>query len=392
MNNNAQLNRRNDLDWIRVLMTFIVILYHCSMFFNPLPWHVKNNELNSTNIYTYTLLAGNWIMPIFFAVSGISAFYALQKRSASSYLKERFLRLGLPLLFGIFILTPPQVYMERVSHQQFTGSLWKFLPHYFDGVYLDIGGQGNFSFFGLHLWFLFVLLIFSCIALPLFVRKRGASPQKPFGLAKLMLLLLPLLMIGTVFNGIANLGGWGLFFYLAIFLYGYFAFSDLTFIIFVRKTGKWTGVIWIVSTVVFTGWAMGFGIPQNGTISSLFFSLLRVVNVWFILLFIFYLGDRYLRGYNRFLRYTSEASMPLYVIHQPVIVSLCFLIYTQDWSVSFKLFFLVSTTCFVILFLFHVIIKRIDVFRVLFGMKKIKKKERDATRSANASGSRISLH
>lgn len=326
------------------------------------------------------MLAGNWIMPIFFAVSGISAFCALQKRSASSYLKERFLRLGLPLLFGVFILTPPQVYMERVSHQQFTGSLWNFFPYYFDGVYLDIGGQGNFSFFGLHLWFLFVLLIFSCIAVPLFVRKRGASLQKPFGLTKFIVLLLPLLIIGTVFNGIVNLGGWGLFFYLAIFLYGYFAFSNLNFIVFVRKTGVWTGAISIVSTVVFMGWSMGLGIPQNGTFPSLLFSLLRVVNVWFTLFFIFYLGDRYLRGCNRFLQYTSEASMPLYVLHQPVIVSLGFLIYPLDWPVSYKLFFLVSTMCIAILFMFHVIIKRIDVFRVLFGMKRMKKTKRDSIR------------
>jgi glucan biosynthesis protein C len=348
------------------------------MFFNPFPWHVKNNELNSTYIYAYTLLVGNWMMPIFFAVSGISAFYALQKRSASGFLKERLLRLGLPLLFGVFILTPPQVYMERVSHQQFNGSLWRFLPHIFDGVYLDIGGQGNFSFFGLHLWFLFVLLIFSCIAVPLLVRRQGASTQKPFGVAKFILLLLPMLIIGTILNGIANLGGWGLFFYLAIFLYGYFAFSDLNFIVFVRKTGMWTGAISIVSTVIFMGWSLGFGIPQDGTIPSLLFSLLRVVNVWFSLFFIFYLGDRYLRGSNRFLRYTSEASMPLYVIHQPVIVLLGFLIYTLDWSVSLKFFFLVSTTCLVILFLYHVIIKKLDLLRVLFGMKKWEKTERDS--------------
>jgi glucan biosynthesis protein C len=380
LDNNTQLNRRNDLDWIRVLATFLVILYHCSMFFNPFPWHVKNNELNSTYIYAYTLLVGNWMMPIFFAVSGISAFYALRKRSASSFLKERLLRIGLPLLFGVFILTPPQVYMERVSHKQFTGSLWQFLPHYFNGVYLEIGGQGNFAFFGLHLWFLFVLLIFSFIAMPLFVRKRGASLQKPFDVPKLMLLLLPLLIIGTVLNGIANLGGWGLFFYLAIFLYGYFAFSDLNFIVFVRKTGMWTGAISLISTVIFMGWSLGFGIPQNGTIPSLLFSLLRVVNVWFSLFYIFYLADRYLRGSNRFLQYTSEASMPLYVIHQPVIVSLGFLIYTLDWSVSLKLFFLVLTACLVILFLYHVIIKRLDVFRVLFGMKKSKRTERTSIR------------
>ena len=61
-------------------------------------------------------------MPIFFAVSGISSYQALQKRSGKQYVKERVARLGIPLIFGVMILTPPQIYMERVSHGQFSGS------------------------------------------------------------------------------------------------------------------------------------------------------------------------------------------------------------------------------------------------------------------------------
>ncbi len=350
------------------------------MFFNPLPWHLKNNELNSTYIYAYTLLVGNWMMPIFFAVSGISAYYALQKRSGSNFLKERLLRLGLPLLFGVFFLCPSQVYMERVSRNQFTGSFWQFFPHYFDGVYLDIGGQGNFPFFGLHLWFLFVLLTFSILSVPLFVRKRETNPQKQFSATRFVFLLLPLLVLGTILNDIANLGGWGIIFYLVIFLYGYFVFSGLNFIVFVRKTGIWTGAISLTSTIVFMGWVLVFDIPQNGSITSLLFSLLRVLNVWFILFFIFYLADRYLTGSNRFLQYTSEASMPLYVLHQPVIVALGFLIYTLDWSFALKLLFLASATFMIIFFLYHVIIKKLNIFRVLFGMKGEIQKVRDSNR------------
>ncbi|WP_456272364.1 hypothetical protein [Bacillus sp. AK031] len=58
--------RRYDLDWIKVIATLFVFLYHRSMFFNPFDWHVKNNELDSTVILTFSLLIGTWIMPIFF--------------------------------------------------------------------------------------------------------------------------------------------------------------------------------------------------------------------------------------------------------------------------------------------------------------------------------------
>ncbi|MFB3166995.1 hypothetical protein P5G62_007715 [Neobacillus sp. 179-C4.2 HS] len=39
------MNRQYDLDWIRVLATLAVFIYHCFMFFNPWAWHVKNMRL-----------------------------------------------------------------------------------------------------------------------------------------------------------------------------------------------------------------------------------------------------------------------------------------------------------------------------------------------------------
>ncbi|KGR78025.1 hypothetical protein CD29_12785 [Ureibacillus manganicus DSM 26584] len=65
MNNISRNLRQHDLDWIKVLATFIVFLYHCSMFFNTFAWHIKNNEINQSTIQFFSLLVGNWIMPIF---------------------------------------------------------------------------------------------------------------------------------------------------------------------------------------------------------------------------------------------------------------------------------------------------------------------------------------
>ena len=81
--------RRHDLDWIRVIATIGVFLYHCSMFVNPFPWHVKNNLTGAGSILVFSLLVGAWIMPIFFAISGISVTYTLKKRTFTQYVKER---------------------------------------------------------------------------------------------------------------------------------------------------------------------------------------------------------------------------------------------------------------------------------------------------------------
>jgi len=180
LNATGQNGRSHDLDWIKVLVMLIVFLYHVSMFFNSYPWHIKNIDINKTYIEVFSLLAGNWMMPVFFVISGIGTFHALRKRNAQGFIKERLLRLGLPLLVGVFVLSPPQVYVERAVNRQFEGSFLSFFPRYFDGLYLEIGGTGNFAFFGHHLWYLLMLLIFSCVTLPFFLKRKQNISEKPF--------------------------------------------------------------------------------------------------------------------------------------------------------------------------------------------------------------------
>ena len=150
--------RRYDLDWIRILGMGTIFFYHCGRFFNLEDWHVKNNVL-SPDITIILAILGIWMMPLFFMISAMSSYYSLTKRSPKQYITERFKRLIVPLIFGIFvIIVPVQVYIERVSHGQFSGSFIDFYPHYFDGLYA-VGG--NFAWMGLHLWYLEFLFIFS---------------------------------------------------------------------------------------------------------------------------------------------------------------------------------------------------------------------------------------
>jgi glucans biosynthesis protein C len=372
LKNSLSSSRQYDLDWIRIIATFIVFLYHCSMFFNPFPWHVKNNNINTSYIFGFSLFVGNWIMPLFFAISGISTYYALKKHESTQYIKERFIRLGIPLLFGVFILSPPQVYMERVNHHQFMGSFLNFIPHYFDGVYLDIGGTGNFAFVGLHLWYLLVLLLFSCLTLPLFTKIKR-SDTKAFGWLHFFVLLVPLILVGT-FLGFLNLGGWDIVFYLLIYVYGYYYFSNQSFRIFIGNSMQLIGLLAIVTSVIFVVWAL-MRIPQNGTFLSLLFMVVRVSNCWFWVFFIFSLAAKYLTFTNKSFKYASEASMPFYVLHQPIIVSLGFMICNLNWSVFEKLIFIVPIAFSIILFFYHFIIKKVNGVRTLFGMKENKRND-----------------
>ena len=364
-----EVKRHADLDWIKVLATLVVFLYHCSMFFNQFAWHVKNNIVNHTYILAFTLAVSAWIMPVFFVISGIGTVFSLRSRSGSKYLKERFSRLGIPLLFGVFILSPPQVYIERITHHQFEGSFWSFFPHYFDGVYLDIGGTGNFAFVGLHLWYLLVLLVFSIFTLPYFKRMVGSEEM---GFSFKHYFFLPLIFFVTAgFLNFLNLGSWGIVNYLVLYIYGFMYFSRESFREFVRGKGTLFGVLSLGMTTLFVSWFM-IGFPLEGPI-SLGYTALRVLSCWNSILFIFYLGDKFLTTSNSFLKYGSKASMPFYVVHQPVIVFIGYFIYRLDWPVAAKLIFLIVIAFITIMLIYQFIIQKSGRLGVLFGIKDRKK-------------------
>jgi glucans biosynthesis protein C len=367
MEKSKPLNREYDMDWIRVIATLAVFLYHCSMFVNPFPWHVKNNEIDSSYILVFSLFVGSWIMPIFFAISGMNVSHAFKRRTNTLYIKERFMRLGIPLIFGVFILTPPQIYIERLTNNQFQGSFFAFFPHYFDGVYLDFNGDGNFAFSGLHLWYLLVLLLFSLFTLPVFRKVRMGGE---FG--RIHLIVLPILLIGSSMIQTLGVGGWDLVYYLLIFTYGFYFFTSPEFKPTIQASINYLVVVAILTSIIYITWFMK-GYPHQDSIADTLFFALKTINCWSLLLCISYLADKYLSFSNRFLQYGSEASMPFYVLHQPVIIFLGFLLRDLAWPLPMKLLVLIPVSFLLIMLCYHFVIRKVNVLRILFGMKGMKK-------------------
>ena len=223
------------MDWLRVLGMMAVFLFHCARFFDTDGWHVKSARTSELVSFLTLIIAVQWMMPLFFVLSGIGAYHSLAVQNWRQFLVSRVKRLAVPLLFGIFVVIAPyQVYLERVSHGQFSGSFWSFYPHYFDGWY---GFGGNFAWMGLHLWYLEVLFVFSVIALPLFLALRSHTGGRLIGALSatmkvpgtIFLLAIPIALMEFIANSPAlkrachgffdqrDFGGWSLLPYLAIF-------------------------------------------------------------------------------------------------------------------------------------------------------------------------------
>src|SRR4030042_2224838 len=164
--------RRYDLDWLRVLAFSGVFLYHCSPFFNNSDWHSKN-ATTSPLVDFFTSIFDLWGMPLIFAISGASIFFALRNGGAIRFLRDRALRLLVPMALGILVLAPPQVYLDRLTHGKFSGSFFEFIPHFFE--------LSNFAWNGVHLWYLMYLFTLTLLLMPLFIWLKRSSAQSALG-------------------------------------------------------------------------------------------------------------------------------------------------------------------------------------------------------------------
>ncbi|NTU64860.1 MAG: acyltransferase family protein [Chloroflexi bacterium] len=377
MTTNTTSQRRYDLDWLRVILIGFVFIFHSGRFFDTGGWHVKNAE-TFFSVQVWTTFLANWMMPAIFVVSGASLFFAM-KGSNGKFIKDKVLRLLVPLVVGAFTHVAVQVYLERVTHHQFIGTFFDFLPHYFDGLY---GFGGNFAWMGLHLWYLLVLFVFSIVLLPLFrlLKGRGAKALNKLGnvlslplavytlaipIALLMVNLSPRTPLGS-----RDMGGWPLPTYMLFFIYGFIVISHPGLQERIKQQ-RWLslglGVIGIA--VLFVIWGAQ-GDPYFG--STRFAQIFTVFGLssWCWVLAIFGFGMKHLTRNSKYLAPLNEAVLPFYVLHQSILIVVGYFVVQWDISAELK-WLIIAPMSFAIIVGLIGIIRRVNVLRFLFGMKPL---------------------
>lgn len=370
------MERRYDLDWLRVIAFALLIFYHIGMFFVPWDWHIKNNILYEWLEYPMLFL-NRWRMPLLFIISGMGTAFSLGKRKPLQFSKERISRLLIPLLFGMVVIVPPQVYIERIAHSQFTGSYFDFWPAYsFEGKY----PIGNLSWH--HLWFLPYILIYSLLLLPIFlfirrnentkiIRLTSKLSETKFGLYWLILPLLLMEWFLDPFFPITHglFDDWfNLSYNLVLFLYGFIFISiQKPFFKTVTKYYKMNLFIGLVSFVFFLYIVQNF---DDGIYRHFIEGFFNQVFMWSWLLGLFGLASKYFKRKSNIIIYCNRAVYPFYILHQTIIIILAYWIMDANWSLLIKLTFLVLGTFIICWLLYELLIKRIKILRIVMGVKE----------------------
>jgi len=367
--------RRYDLDWLRVIVFALLIFYHVGMFFVPWGWHVKNNIIYDWLRWPMLFL-NQWRLPILFVISGMGTYYALGKRTMGKFMWERFLRLGIPLVAGMVLIVPPQVYFERLSEGQFTGSYWHYFTTVaFDGVY----PEGNLSWH--HLWFLPYLLAFSWILAPLFVYLRRCQTtfiewvkrliQKTWGIYAFVI---PLYFVESLVEPFfpvthALVDDWFNFiFSIILFFYGFILIA--TGDVFWQTLTKVKSKAIILGIVGFASQAFIWLFLEDGYLVHFTEAFLKVVNIWSWILVLFAYAAQYLNKPSKGLAYSNRAVYPFYILHQTVTVAIGYYLMDLRWGFLPKAFVLVVGTFGISWLIYDLIILRIPILHPLFGLKK----------------------
>ncbi len=363
------------IDWLRVLAMLSVFLFHSNRFFTTGSWHINNAERSLISDISEQFF-NLWMMPLLFFLSGTAVYFSLKFRAPGEFLKERIVRILVPLVgVGIFILAPIQIYLERLTHGDFNGTFLQFYPHYFDGLY---GFGGNFAWMGVHLWYLMELFLFSLVALPLFITRRGSGESiisrfanrwnRPWVLLLFFLFmgLASVLIDITGLRWTEDMGSWDIFSYFIFFVYGYLIFSNSKLPQIVSKYGLSLLIIAIVLSVIHL---FLFFTPSLQMMYDSWPFDLRGLCAWTWILGLVGVGSRFLNINNKFLGYASEAVLPFYILHQPIILIIGYFVVQWSVGIAVKYLFIVVAAFLAIMVIYELLIRRINVLRFLFGMK-----------------------
>jgi len=373
-------SRRYDLDWLRVLVFALLILFHTGMFYvENWGWHAKS-LYQSQWLENVMLIVEPWRMAVLWLISGIAIRFIMVKVTIWRFITLRSFRLLLPLLFGILVVIPPQLYVEMSAKGDINMSYWQFISEFFSsssdifenhqaGIWPHIDVN--------HLWFVRSLWQYSLILLCLmpllntqWLSRATTWLVNQHGALAILLSTLPLFLIQI--NWSMESARYPLGF--TLMLYGYLIGWNT---LFWQKISLNIKPLIVASVICYCAFLIFYNLvwldvihgvpPEDETILMLGmfnYSLMRVLGV----LTVFAIAHKFLNVKSAKLSYFNDAVYPFYILHQTLILVIGFNLSKLQLGPAVEpilLIILTVSACFV----GYELIRRTELLRPFFGLK-----------------------
>jgi peptidoglycan/LPS O-acetylase OafA/YrhL len=378
------MNRRHDIDALRAIAFSLLILYHVGMLYvTGWDWHLKSSY-TTTALQLPMIFLNRWRMDIIFLISGVATAFMMRSLPAGAFVRQRVVRLLLPLTFAMIVVIPVQPYCQGVANGLVEPGFLRFLGRYFTGYHWprDAFDGWQWGFTWNHLWYLPYLLAYTLVLValgPVMRSRAGRILRETFvGLRSWQLLVLPAiplfieaLLLAQRFPAThALVGDWyNHATYFTVFLYGWWLAS---------ASGAWEELARLrraslaAALATFAAYmALRVEHPSPTQLSAVL--LLRSLYVWVAISATLGWGHAYLNRPFKWLPFATEAVYPWYVLHQSLIIVIAFwLAPLHVGPVLEPVIVIIGTVagCWAL----HVgVIRRFALLRLCFGMKPIER-------------------
>jgi len=379
------MNRRHDIDALRVFAFGILILYHVGMFYvAEWGWHVKSAH-QAEWLQLPMLLTNQWRMPLIFLISGLAVNFVWGKYSAGRFALRRIWRLLVPLVFGMAIIVPPQAYFEALGKGVIEPGFLAFMAQYltFQAFPADAwDGVEIATWTWNHLWYLPYLLCYTLLLIPIAKLLDGPAVvvRNAFqGLRSTWLVLVPIIPLMIYGNFIyprfpyishALIDDWyGHAQYFTFFFYGFLIGRNSGVWAELAKLRKITLPLAVTSFVLVLG-QRELIVDGSGIWAGQASAFIIYFNRWIWIVAVLGWGHYLLNRPMKWLPYATEAVYPWYILHQTItVVAGVYLSKLALGPVAEPLLVLTATLggC---LLLHEFVIRRTPPLRPLFGLGK----------------------
>lgn len=380
----AAPKRHYGMDWLRICAFALLILYHVGWNFTV--WGYTTPSRGPVPYTEIPLLAMNaWRLSLLFAISGYASAALLVKQpDAFAFLKSRLARLGIPLVFAMVVVVPPQIWIGLVNGSGYEHNLLYFTLFDFFS-FRNVGGVEVPTM--MHMWFVLYLLAYTVglcgalMILPASVRTFAhhaaehllASPWLlPLGIGFLFVLRL----FGAewtdshmfLYDPVAHVH------YCAAFLFGILLRRSEPVRKAIAAQWKPAAVLAVIATI----WVAGDAIAWPGKTATpaewhVPFLVARAVQGWATVIAMFGIADRYWNHDHRWRATLAEAVFPFYIIHQTITVFLGHAI--RNWGLTaLPEFVLMCAATAAGCWLFYLIGREIGPLRPLIGLQRARRR------------------
>ena len=166
-----KLSRVYYIDNLRVFLTCLVVLVHLAITYGAMgDWYYRDPQTSRLATIVLTVLTGTsqaFFMGCFFLIAAYFTPTSLARKGLKRFLGDRFLRLGIPLLFFMLVLNPVIVALVHLNR--------------FEGSYVELFRQHYGSMLGIGpMWFVLNLLLLT-LAFAGVQRCRGIKVREGSG-------------------------------------------------------------------------------------------------------------------------------------------------------------------------------------------------------------------